>query len=409
MKFTTKLLHGNVGPNAETGATTPPIYQSAAFNHQSAYEMEKIFSGKKPGFVYTRVNNPTIDYFERRMTLLEGGVGSAACSSGMAAISLAVLNIVQNGDEIVSGSGIFGGTYSFFNGLSAYGVKTIYAKENTADCFEKCITDNTRLIFLETIGNPKLDVPDIEAFARLAHEYNIPLMIDNTAATPYLIQPLKHGADIVVHSVSKFINGGGNSIGGIIIDSGHFKWNKEKFAHFGDFAKFGPFCYLAKLRAGLFKDIGSCMAPFNAYLTNIGLDTLSLRMERVCSNADKLAKYLLTCDKIKAVNYPGLPDNPDHEIAKRQFADKYGAILTIRIGTKEKAFALIDNLQYALNAANIGDTKTLVIHPASTIYAADSDEQKMNAGVYDDLIRICVGLEDIEDIEADFKQALSKI
>lgn len=409
MKFTTKLLHGNVSPNAETGATTPPIYQSAAFYQQSAAAMEKIFSGKKPGFVYTRVNNPTIDYFERRMTLLEGGVGSVACSSGMAAVSLAVLNILKSGDEIVSGSGIFGGTYSFFNGLSAYGIKTNYAQKSTTTCFEKYITANTRLIFLETIGNPKLDVPDIEAFSQLAHKYHIPLIIDNTAATPYLIQPLKHGADIVVHSVSKFINGGGNSIGGTIIDSGRFKWTEDKFPLIKNFTQYGPFCYLAKLRAGLFKDIGTCMAPLNAYLINLGLDTLSLRMERVCASANRLASYLKNCSKIKAVNYPGLPENPDHETAKRQFGDKYGAILTIRVGTKEKAFTLIDNLKYALNAANIGDSKTLVIHPASTIYAADTEEQKANAGVYDDLIRICVGLEDIEDIEEDFKQALAKI
>lgn len=409
MNFTTKLLHGNVSPNAETGATTPPIYQSAAFNHKTAQEMEAIFAGKMPGFVYTRVNNPTIDFFERRMALLENGVGAAACSSGMAAVSLAVLNIISSGDEIVSGSGIFGGTFSFLNGLSAYGIKVNYAKENSIECFEKCITDNTRLLFLETIGNPKLDVPDIKVFADLVHKYHIPLMIDNTAATPYLVQPAKLGADIIVHSVSKFINGSGNSIGGIIIDSGRFKWDTDKFPLLNDFVKYGKFCYLAKLRAGLFKDFGSCMAPFNAYLTNTGLDTLSLRMDRVCDNANKLAHYLQKNGKIKAVNYPGLETSIDHETAKKQFGDKYGAILTIRVGTKENAFAVIDNLKYAFNAANIGDSKTLVIHPASTIYAGSSDTEKANAGVYDDMIRICVGLEDIEDIQDDFKQALDKI
>ncbi len=409
MNFTTKLLHGNVSPDPETGATTPPIYQSAAFNHKTAQEMEDIFAGKTPGFVYTRVNNPTIAFFERRMALLENGVGAAACSSGMAAVSLAVLNIISSGDEIVSGSGIFGGTLSFFNGLSAYGIKVNYAKENSIECFEKSITDNTRLFFLETIGNPKLDVPDIKAFADLAHKYHIPLMIDNTAATPYLIQPAKFGADIIVHSVSKFINGSGNSIGGIIIDSGRFKWDADKFPLLSDFVKYGQFCYLAKLRAGLFKDFGSCMSPFNAYLTNTGLDTLSLRMDRACYNANKLAHYLQMDGKVETVNYPGLETNNDHETAKKQFSDKYGAILTIRVGTKEKAFIVIDNLKYAFNVANIGDSRTLVIHPASTIYAGSSAAEKINAGVYDDMIRICVGLEDIEDIQNDFKQALDKI
>ncbi|WP_196594259.1 O-acetylhomoserine aminocarboxypropyltransferase/cysteine synthase family protein [Pectinatus sottacetonis] len=409
MKFATKLLHAGTAGYGEYGSTTLPICQTTAFKHDTAEEMEAIFTGEKAGFVYSRVNNPTVSAFERRLAELEEGKSAAACSSGMAAISLAVLNIVKSGDEIISGSGIFGGTYSFFGGLYRYGIKTVYPRHSTAECFEKYITDKTRLIFIEAIGNPKLDVPDIVQIAAFAHKYGLPLMVDSTSVTPYLMQAINYGADIVIHSTSKFINGGGNSIGGIIIDSGRFVWEREKYPLFKNFSKFGSFCYMAKLRAEQLKDYGSCMAPLNAYLTNTGLDTLAVRMDRICDNANKLARYLKICDKVQNVNYPGLTDHPDYETAKKQFGGRYGAILTIRVGTKEKAFSFINNLKYVFNAANIGDSKTLVIHPASTIYAADSDEQKVAAGIYDDLVRICVGLEDIDDIQADFGQALNKI
>ncbi|MCE5286698.1 MAG: aminotransferase class I/II-fold pyridoxal phosphate-dependent enzyme [Pelosinus sp.] len=404
----TKLLHGNFAPDGKTGATTTPIYQSAAFCHETAEDLEKIFLGQKPGFVYTRLNNPSLDAFERRLALLEGGIGAVACASGMAAVSLAVMNIVKSGDEIVSGSGIFGGTHSLFSGLGDYGVGVHYAKDNQIQSYLKCMNENTRLLYVETIGNPKLDIPDIAALAELAHSQKIPLIVDNTVTTPYLVQPIKLGADIVVHSTSKYINGGGNSIGGIIIDSGQFKWAIDKFQTLRDFNKFGKFSYLAKLRSSLLSNFGGCMSPFNAYLTSIGLETLGLRMDRACENAYRLAVCLQKTNKV-AVNYPGLQENIYHNLAAHQFGGKFGAILTIRVGTKEKAFTVINKLKFALNLANIGDARTLVIHPASTIYAAKSIAEKEEAGVYEDLIRISVGLEDIEDLQTDFLQALENI
>lgn len=409
MRFNTALIHGNFASDKKTGATCVPIYQSTAFRHDTAEELENIFKGNAPGFVYTRLNNPTIESFERRITFLEGGVGAVACSSGMAAVTLAVMNIVKNGEEIVSGSGIFGGTYTLFKNLEAYGVKTKYAADSGIENFERLINENTRLIFIETIGNPKLDVADIHALAELAHSNGIPLIVDNTVTTPYLVNPIKLGADIIVHSTSKYINGSGNSIGGVIIDSGKFKWDFNKFTSLADFKKFGGFTYLAKLRNGLFRDFGSCISPFNAYLNSVGLETLGLRMERLCDNALRLAESLSENDRVLTVNYPGLKDNRYQNIAKEQFGGRFGAILTIRVDSKVNAFKVIDNLKYAANLANIGDARTLVIHPASTIYLNSYADEKERAGVYDDLIRISVGLEDIEDIEEDFSQALGKI
>jgi O-acetylhomoserine (thiol)-lyase len=409
MKFNTMLLHGNFDAEERTGGTTTPIYQSTAFKHQTAEKLEGIFQGKAPGFVYTRIGNPTVDVLERRLSMLEGGIGAVACASGMAAVSLAIVNLLRSGDEIVSGSGIFGGTYSLFKCLEDFGITARYAKDNRLESFEECITDKTRLVFVETIGNPKLDVPDIASLAGLAHQKGIPLIVDNTSTTPYLVQPLRLGADIVVHSTSKYINGSGNSIGGIIIDGGRFAWDVERFPSLRDYVRYGAFAYLAKMRKGIFKDFGPCAAPFNAYLTGIGLETLSLRMDRLCDNARQLAGSLQANRQVTAVNYPGLPDNPYYDIARRQFGEKFGAILTIRVGSKERAFHVINNLKYAFNLANIGDARTLVIHPASTIYAASSIEEREGAGVYEDLIRISVGLEDIEDLTEDFAQALEGI
>lgn len=409
MKFNTALLHGSHRPEEKTGATLTPIYQSSAFAHQTAEELEAVFAGTKPGYVYTRINNPSVDSFEQRVAALEGGIGAAACSSGMAAVTMAILNLVRSGDEIVSGSGIFGGTTSLFHCLREFNITTRYADENTVDSFAACLSAKTRLIYIETIGNPKLDVPDIAALAELAHRHGIPLVVDNTVTTPYLVKPIKLGADIVIHSTSKYMNGSGNSIGGIIVDGGKRKWDYDKFPALQEYGKFGRFAYLAKLRKGIFKDFGACMSPFNAYLTGIGLETLGLRMDRACQTAHKLAVRLQECSEIKAVNYPGLEDSPYHQLAKKQFDGKFGAMLTIRAGSKENAFKIINSLKYAANLANIGDTRTLVIHPASTIYAANREEERINAGAYDDLIRISVGLEDFEDLADDFLQALSKL
>ncbi|MDI6879039.1 MAG: aminotransferase class I/II-fold pyridoxal phosphate-dependent enzyme [Desulfitobacteriaceae bacterium] len=409
MRFNTSLLHGEYSADQGTGATTVPIYQSSAFAHKTAEELEKIFKGSEFGYLYTRLNNPTVEALEKRVAHLEKGLGAVACASGMAAITLAVMNILQSGEEIVSTSGLFGGTFSLFTQLEQFGVTTRYAKNNKVQSFNDLINDKTRAVYIETIGNPKLDVSDIGKLAELTHQRGIPLIVDNTVTTPYLVQPLAQGADIVIHSTSKYINGSGNSIGGIVIDSGKFSWDFAKFPTLREYGKFGPFAYLAKLRKGLFKDFGACLSPFNAYLNLIGLETLGLRMERACYNAGQLAGYLQNHAKVGTVNYPGLDDHPDHTKAKQQFLGRFGGLLTIRMGTKENAFKLINNLKYAANLANIGDTRTLVIHPASTIYAANTLTEKEAMGVYEDLIRISVGIEDSEDLTEDFAQALSKI
>jgi O-acetylhomoserine (thiol)-lyase len=407
MEFNTRLLHGNHQPDEKTGATTVPIYQSTSFRHKSAEELEGIFSGTDYGFIYSRINNPTVDAFEKRMALLEKGVGAVACASGMSAITLAVLNLVQQGDELVSASGIFGGTYSLFQSLADYGITARFAETAETDSFSQLITEKTRLIFVETIGNPKMDVPNIRALADLGHAHQIPLIVDNTVTTPCLIRPIEHGADIVVHSTSKLINGGGNSIGGIIVDRGRLPWSVEKFPKLHELRKTYAFlAYLAKLRKGLHRDMGACMAPLNAYLNGIGLETLGLRMDRICSNARELAQFLVRHPEVAWVNYPGLAENPYHQIAAEQFGGRFGILLTFGVGSKERAFKVINNLKYAYNLANIGDIRTLVIHPASTIYTTNTPEEKVLMGVTEDMIRVSVGIEDIRDLIEDFDQAL---
>lgn len=403
--FNTGLLHGT-NEKYPQGATQVPIYQSSAFRHDSAEDLEKIFDNKKMGFSYTRINNPTVESFEKRVTMLEDGIGSVACASGMAALTNAFLNILQAGDEIVAACGLYGGTVELFDDLKPFGISVKYVKENKPEAFEAEITEKTRLVFAETIGNPKLDVTDIQAVAEVAHKHDVPLIVDNTVATPYLIQPLKLGADIVVHSSSKYINGSSDAISGILVCGKGLKWDPDRYPGLAPYRKFGPFAYIAKLRNGLFRNTGACLAPQNAFLNNLGLETLGLRMQRQCDNALELARFLQDLGGDIEVNYPGLEESPYHEIAEKQFRNGYGAIVTVRTGSKEKAFSIINSLKIPLIISNIGDTKTLVIHPESTIAAHISDEEKLQSGVFEDLIRISVGIEDVEDLKEDFKQAI---
>lgn len=403
--FNTGLLHGT-NEKYPQGATQVPIYQSSAFRHDSAEDLEKIFDNKKMGFSYTRINNPTVESFEKRVTMLEDGIGSVACASGMAALTNAFLNILQAGDEIVAACGLYGGTVELFDDLKPFGISVKYVKENKPEAFEAEITEKTRLVFAETIGNPKLDVTDIQAVAEVAHKHDVPLIVDNTVATPYLIQPLKLGADIVVHSSSKYINGSSDAISGILVCGKGLKWDPDRYPGLAPYRKFGPFAYIAKLRNGLFRNTGACLAPQNAFLNNLGLETLGLRMQRQCDNALELARFLQDLGGDIEVNYPGLEESPYHEIAEKQFRNGYGAIVTVRTGSKEKAFSIINSLKIPLIISNIGDTKTLVIHPESTIAAHISDEEKRQSGVFEDLIRISVGIEDVEDLKEDFKQAI---
>lgn len=408
MKFTTALLHQNFDGDASTGSTLTPIYQSSAFSQKSAERLEAVFNNKASGYAYTRISNPTIDAFERRIAALEKGIGAVACSSGMAAVTMSLLNILRSGDEIIASAGLFGGTIDLFGDLEAFGITTKFTEEVTADSVDALVTDKTKAVFTELIGNPKLNVVDIKAVAEAAHSHGVPLIIDSTTATPYLINPFDYGADIVVHSSSKYINGSGNAISGVIIDSGKFKWDTERYNGFKEYAKYGRLAYLAKLRNGIWRNVGCCLAPMNAYLNSIGLETLGIRMERLCGNALQLAEYLKTVPDME-VNYPALAENPYCGLVREQFGGKGGAILTLRTGSKEKAFRLINELKYACIATNIGDVRTLVIHPASTIYTHSTERQKLSAGVYDDTIRISVGIEDADDLIEDFRQAIEKI
>ena len=292
MRFNTALLHSAAPGDKATGATLTPIYQSSAFYQESALQHEKLFANKAPGFSYTRIGNPTIAAFEDRMTVLEGGMASIACASGMAAVSCALLNITQAGDEIVVSTGLYGGTIDLFHDFEAYGITTKFVDINNLELVKSAINEKTKLVFAETIGNPKLDVADIEALAAIAHEAGIPLIIDNTVASAYLTQPLKLGADIVINSTSKYINGNSDAISGVITDGGKFKWDLEKYPGIKEFKVFGKLAFTAKLRNGLFRNIGACIAPQTAFYNLLGMETLGLRMESACSNALKLAKHL---------------------------------------------------------------------------------------------------------------------
>lgn len=406
MRFNTALLHGDFRGDKNTGATQTPIYQSSAFEHASAETLEKIFNNMAPGFSYSRISNPTIEAFEKRMTVLEGGVASVACSSGMAAITNAFTNILQSGDEIVCSASLYGGSIDLFRDLESFGIKTHYVNNNDVEQFRAATNENTKLYFAETIGNPRLDVTDIRLISDEAHRAGVPFIVDNTVATAYLIKPIEYGADIVVNSTSKYVNGNSNSISGVITDSGNFKWDIVKYPGMKDFKKYGPYAYTAKLRNGIYRNTGACLSPQNAFYNILGIETLGIRMERVCSNAMILAKYLNDNYDNLSVNYPGLENSEFYDIAKKELNNGFGGIITIRTGSKEKAFKFINALQIPLNVSNIGDTKTLVIHPSSTISAHSTEEEKKIAGVYDDLVRISVGIEDVQDLIEDFTQAL---
>ncbi len=407
MKFNTSLLHGTA-TELPFGSTLTPIYQVSAFSHESAEQLEKVFNNKASGFAYTRISNPTVDSFEKKIAALEKGIGAVACSSGMAAVTMSLLNILEAGDEIIAGAGLFGGTIDLFGDLEAFGITTKFVRHVTTEEIAPLITEKTKAIFGEIIGNPGLDVVDIKSVSDLAHSKGIPFIADCTTATPYLINAADFGADIIVHSSSKYINGSGDAISGIIIDSGKFSWDFDRYKGLSPYKKYGKFAYLAKLRNGIWRNMGSCLAPMNAFLNSIGLETLGLRMERLCSNALKLAEFFESDGRV-IVNYPALRSNPYYELVQKQFGGKGGAILTIRAGSKERAFKLINQLKYAINATNIGDVRTLVIHPASTIYTHYTEEQKLHAGVFEDTIRISIGIEDIDDLISDFKNAIDNL
>ncbi len=401
----TRLLHGAV-ERESLGATLPPIYQVSAFTHKTAEELERVFRHQAPGFAYTRTGNPTTAVFEARVAALEGGIGAVACASGMAAVSMALLNILGSGDEIIASSCLFGGTIDLFGDLKKLGIHTKFVVDMTPETVEPLISEHTKAIFTEVIGNPKLNVVDVAALAELAHRRGIPLIADSTTATPCLIRPIELGADIVVHSSSKYISGSGNAISGIIIDSGRFRWTKERYPVLEQYLSYEPMAYLSRLRNDTWRNFGPCPAPMNMFLGVLGLETMGLRVERQCENALALARALEESPLYGSVAYPGLESSPWHTVAGREFdGGRSDAILTVRCCSKARAFSVINHLRYAVNATNVGDVRTLVIHPASTIYAFNSEQERLDAGVQDDLIRVSVGLENAEDLIEDFTQA----
>ncbi|MBP5276839.1 MAG: O-acetylhomoserine aminocarboxypropyltransferase/cysteine synthase [Lachnospiraceae bacterium] len=405
MKFNTRLLHGKSISKNPGREILPPISQVTAFRYENMEELERVFQHKSMGYAYSRIGNPTVSAFERRVNELEGGIDAICCSSGMSAITSAILAACNSGDEIIAGTGLYGGTIGLFHDLEKLGVHVVYASELTADNIRALINEKTRLIFGELISNPALKVLDIPSVSEVAHEAGIPLIVDSTTATPFIARPLSLGADIVIHSTSKYLNGGGNSIGGIIVDGGKFAWDFDKHTALKEYKKYAKRAFSVRLRTDLWENFGGCMAPLNAFFNYIGLDTLGLRMSKTCDNADKLAKALNEVEDIE-VDYLTLDNHPYHEYVEKELNGYGGGILNFRVGSKERAFKIINSLNYAMIASNIGDIRTLVIHPASTLYIHTSKEEMEAAGVYEDTIRVSVGIEDSEDLISDFLQAV---
>lgn len=403
MEFSTALVHLKV--NDQFGATNTPVYLNNAFAHTSAEKLENIFKHKAPGYLYTRVGNPSSQAVERKIAMIEEGKAATLCSSGMSAIASATLNILEAGDEFISTSSLFGGTYNLFNTYRKYKIVPKFSKDVEIDSIKELITKKTKFVFLETLGNPTLDIPDIKEIALLCKSNQIPLIVDSTMTSPAIINPIKMGANIVIHSTSKYINGMSNAIGGVIVDGGNYNWNE--LDGFSDYSHMGKLAYTGKLRQETFINLGVSQSPMNAFLIESGLSTLAIRVEKHCRNALTLAKNLSEHPKIDFVNYPGLNTSRYYKRAKDNYNGKYGGLLTIRVGTKKKAFKIINSLKYFYNSANLGDVKSLIIHPASTIYASNSSEEKKKLGVYEDLLRVSVGIEDIQDLMNDFEEALS--
>lgn len=407
--FNTKAIHSGYTRDPATGATSVPIYQTASFSYPTAEALADVFTGRKYGHVYSRISNPTVAALEARYTALESGIGAIALASGMAAISAALEALCEVGDHLVASSGLFGGTLHLLKEvLTRRGITTTFVDLSDIDGFRAAITPSTKALIVEVIGNPKLDVADLGALAAVCHDNGIPLVVDNTLTTSYLFNAKQWGADIVVNCLGKFVAGNGNTIGGIVVDTGKFDWSNSRSPLVKEFSeKFGNFAFIAATRKHIVVNTGACMAPLNAYLLMMGLESLGLRMERHCDNALGLALYFQKSSKIVEVRYPGLPGHAQTTLVQAQFNGKGGAVLTIRLGSKDRAYHAMNALKMVSIATNLGDAKTLAIHVASTIYRNFTDEERQSAGVYDDLIRISVGIEGIQDIIADFDQALS--
>lgn len=427
-QFETMALHQGQQPDPSTGSRAVPIYQTTSYVFNSTEHAAKLFALEEFGNIYTRIMNPTTDVLEQRIAGMEGGSAALAFSSGQAACTTGLLNFLEAGDEIVASTSLYGGTYNLLHyTFPKMGINTHFVDPGDINNFKNAITPKVKCVFAETLGNPKLDTLDIQAVADVAHENNIPLMIDNTSATPYLCRPIDHGADIVMHSTTKFIGGHGTSIGGILVDSGKFNWGNGNFPNFtepddsyhglklwevfGDFPGLGNVAFAIKARVQGLRDIGACMSPFNAFQFIQGIETLHLRMERHSQNALKVAEFLKGHDKVAWVNYPGLSDHSSYETAKKyMYRNLFGALLGFGIkGGLEAGKKLINNVKLFSHLANIGDAKSLIIHPASTTHQQLTEEEQASTGVTPDYVRLSIGIENSDDIIQDLDQALSNI
>jgi O-acetylhomoserine (thiol)-lyase len=417
--FTTRQVHAGQQPDPTTGSRAVPIYQTTSYQFKDTDHASRLFSLQEFGNIYTRIMNPTTDVFEQRIASLEGGVGALAAASGHAAQTMAIFTLCGAGDHIVSASTLYGGTYNQFNyTFPRLGIEVTFVDPSDPENFRRAIKDNTKIIFGETLGNPGINVFPFEEVSAIAREYGIPLMIDNTFATPYLCRPFEWGANIVIHSTTKFIGGHGTSIGGIIVDGGNFKWEgNPRFANFNTpddsyhglvYATLGELAYILKARVQILRDIGASQSPFNSWMFIQGLDTLSLRIDRHVSNAQKVAEFLEQHPCVRWVAYPGLTSNKEHARAKKYLPKGAGAILGFGIeGGRAAGAKFIDSLKLFSHLANVGDSKSLAIHPASTTHSQLSEQEQTEAGVTPDFIRLSVGIEDIDDILWDLDQALN--
>ena len=421
-KFETLQLHAGQVVDATTKSRAVPIYQTTSFVFDDTQEGAELFALQKAGNIYTRITNPTTSTFEERIAALEGGVGALATASGMAAITYTILGLAHAGDHVVAASTIYGGTFNLLKEtLPRYGITTTFVDIDNLEEVEAAIKDNTKLVLIETLGNPVINIPDIEKIAKIAHKHQIPLVADNTFATPYLINVFSHGVDIAVHSATKFIGGHGTTIGGVIVDSGKFDWaasgkfpqlvEEDPSYHNISYTRdVGAAAFIVAARVQLLRDMGAALSPFNSFLLLQGLETLSLRIERHVQNAEKIVDFLVNHPKVEKVNYPKLPESPYHALAEKYLPKGVGSIFTFHVkGGEAEARKVIDNLEIFSNLANVADAKSLVVHPATTTHAQLSDSDLEAAGVTKNQIRLSIGLENVDDLIEDLRLALEKI
>lgn len=403
------LVHGHEESPSESGATLPPVVLSTAFASESAEQAQAIFLGQEQGHVYSRLSNPTVDRFERRITEICDGAGALAVASGMSAVAMSLLGLLRAGDEIIASRYLFGGSYTFFDQtLRDLGITTHFVDPRCVQAAESLVGPQTKALFLEAIANPAMVVPDFKAFRGMCDRTGVPLIVDVTLLTPYLFDAQALGADIAIFSASKFFAGAASSMGGIILDTGRFPWHQSERFDFTEYRRAGQGAYLAKLSKRLMADIGPCLAPMNAFMFLTGLETLALRMERHCDNAQTIAEFLAEHPRVKDVQFPGLAGHPAHELCKRQFRGRFGSVLSFTLADKAACFRVLNRLRLLKLVTNLGDTRTLVTHPASTIYSTFWKGDQEQVGVTENLIRLSAGIENSGDLLADLDQALAQ-